>query len=101
MGGVAGACVAAAAAFLPCLCILLAVGPAVERLRSGPKLSVFLRGMGAAAAGSIVAVAALLLPPAVTGAAGAALFLACLAAQWRFEPGWVLAAAGLAGAVFL
>lgn len=95
--GAAGALLSALAVFLPCFSILLAVGPHIERVRGGPRLSVFLRGMAAASIGSIIAVAIQLLPPAVGSAAQAAVFAAALAALTKLDPAWVMAASALAG----
>jgi len=95
--GVLGACVASFGVFLPCFGALLAVGPALERLHASPTAATFLRGMGAAAVGSILAVAIQLFPAAVSGVSGWGLFLSGLAGLYWLEPGYILAAAALLG----
>lgn len=97
--GLAGALLSAFAVFLPCFGTLLALGPSIERLRTHPELSVFLRGMGAAAIGSLVAVSLQLLLAAVRGPAAAAVYLAGLAGLSFLAPGWVLAAASASGLI--
>jgi chromate transporter len=101
VAGVPGAALAALGAFLPCFGILLAVGPHIERLRGGPNAAAFLRGMGAAAIGTIGAVAVELMTAAVRDVPSAALYAAGVAALWRLDPVWVLAGSALIGLVLL
>ncbi|MBI5630222.1 MAG: chromate transporter [Elusimicrobia bacterium] len=99
--GFLGAVLGLFGVMLPCFGTLLALGPAVERLRSGPRVMVFLKGMSAASVGSVVAVAAQLTIPALQGAYGFVFYPASLAALYWLEPAWVLAGSACLGALLL
>ena len=98
--GLAGAAVATAAIFVPSFVISVTVARFVSSLRQWPLARAFLRGVGPAVVGAILAAAIILAREALTDALTVLLMLAALVALGRYRIGFpyvfgVSAAVGL------
>ncbi len=110
VAGFAGAAAATVGMFLPSFVLVLAAAPFLRHLRASPRVRAFLTGVNAAAIGAIFAAAATLLPGVLATRPGpmplpdplaAGIFVAALAllVRWKTDVVWVVAGAGILGAV--
>ena len=97
--GPAGAVLATIAIFLPAFVFVAVTQPLVPRLRASRAASAFLSGVTAASIGLMAAVAALLVPAALTTVAQTVCAIAALLALlvWRINPSWLLVAGAILG----
>ncbi|MBV8657561.1 MAG: chromate transporter [Burkholderiales bacterium] len=97
IGGLPGACVAAAATFLPCYLITLLAAPHFKKYGKRPALIAFVDGITAAAVGAIAGSVVVLATRAVTDIPTGLLAIGTTALLWRYkklpEPVVVLSAA--------
>lgn len=102
VAGLPGACVAAAATFLPCYLFTVIPAPYLKRHGANPGVKGFVDGVTAAATGAIAGAVVVLGRRSITNPTTALIALGCLALLWRFkklpEPLLILAA-GIAGLV--
>ena len=104
IGGLPGACVAAAATFLPCYLITVIAAPHFKKHGKRPGLVAFVQGITAAAVGAIAGSVVVLATRAITDVTTAALAIGTTLLLWRFkklpEPLIVIGAALIGLAVF-
>src|SRR6185503_18997990 len=101
VAGVAGAAVAAAAAFLPSFVLMLALLPALDRVRRWTWTRAALRGMGPAVIGVLAVSLGRLAPHAVPDPFAALLFVVTVGAlvAWRVGAIPLMLSGGAAGAL--
>lgn len=99
MAGVAGAAVAAAAAFLPSFVIMMAVLPVLDRLRRRPSMGAVIRGMGPAVIGILAVSLSRLAPHALPDLFAVAIFIGSVTALlvWRIGAVKLMLAGALVG----
>src|SRR5262249_26462719 len=99
VAGLSGATVAAVAIFLPSFVLMLAVIPAINRVKKATWVKAFMRGVGPAVIGAIAASLASLLPHAAPAPFALALLLATVVAiaVWRVRPLPLMVAGGTVG----
>jgi len=99
LAGVGGAAVATAAAFLPSFVIMMAVLPALDRLRRLPWVQAAMRGMGPAVIGVLAVALARLAPHALPDPFAVAVLVVSVLAlgAWRIGPLPLMLVGALAG----
>jgi chromate transporter len=99
--GVAGAVAAIIGIYLPAFLAVLLVAPHLERMRANPAMRGALAGVGATAAGTILGVAARLLPAVVTSFVSGTFFALALVAlvRYRLPAVWLIGTALAVGGV--